>query len=78
MAPDIHLRIEDVWAKQAYGLAGKYLGVVEAVGFRRGTVRRIGVPMRDSDRACSGEGPASTASGSSFQPLTRCAGLVPG
>lgn len=48
MAPDIHLRIEDVWAQQAYGLAGKYLGIVEAVGFRRGTVRRIG-PMRDSD-----------------------------
>jgi hypothetical protein len=50
MARDTNLRIADVWAKQAYGLGGKYLGVVEAVGFRRGTVRRIGVPMRDSDR----------------------------
>jgi hypothetical protein len=50
MAPDIHLRIEDVWDRQAYGLAGKYLGVVEAVAFRHGTVLRVGVPIRDSDR----------------------------
>jgi hypothetical protein len=50
MAPDIHLRIEDVWDKQAYGFAGKYVGVVEAVAFRHGTVRRVGVPIRDSDR----------------------------
>jgi hypothetical protein len=42
--------MEDVWAQQAYGPAGKYLGVVAAVGFRRATVRRLGIPMRDSDR----------------------------
>lgn len=50
MVPDIHLRVDDVWDRKAYGLAGKYLGVVEAVAFRHGTLRRIGVPIRDSDR----------------------------
>ncbi|HXC77726.1 MAG TPA: hypothetical protein VNU19_11795 [Candidatus Acidoferrum sp.] len=46
----VDLRIQDVWAKQAYSVAGTYLGVVEAVGFRHGTVHRVGVPMRNSDR----------------------------
>jgi hypothetical protein len=45
-----HLRVQDVWSKQAYGAAGNYLGVVEAVGFRHGTVHHVGVPMKTSER----------------------------
>jgi len=50
MAHDVDLQLDDVWAKKAHDLAGNYLGVVEAVGFRRGMVRRVGVPTRDSQR----------------------------
>lgn len=49
MIPDGRLRIEDVW-NNPYDLAGNYLGVVEAVAFRHGKVRRVGVPRRDSER----------------------------
>lgn len=43
-------RPEDVWAKSAYGPSGSYLGKVEAVGYRRGTLLRVGVPAKDSHR----------------------------
>jgi hypothetical protein len=50
MTLDVNLRVDGLRAKKAYDIFGNSLGVVEAVGFRRGIVRRIGVPTRDSER----------------------------
>jgi hypothetical protein len=50
MVREVRLRVEDVWAKKAYDPEGNYLGMVEAVGHRRKLVRRVGVPVRDSQR----------------------------
>jgi hypothetical protein len=50
MVHHVQFRPEAVWAKSAYGPDGTYLGKVEAVGYRRGTLLRVGVPAKDSQR----------------------------
>lgn len=46
----IQLRPEEVWAKSAFSPDGTYLGKVEAIGYRRGALLRVGVPAKDSQR----------------------------
>jgi hypothetical protein len=46
----IELRPEEAWAKSAYRADGTYLGKVEAIGYRRGALLRVGVPAKDSQR----------------------------